>query len=338
MVHRLLQIHTTAATTAEVREQLAQFELVWWREHETDEQRVQFEALVEVGREQELLDALDRLMQGDGGSRLILLPVETTLPRLEEPDEGSTKQTRTTGRISREELHDDLAAASTLSWTYVAMVVLAAGVVMIGLVRDSAAVVIGGMVLAPLLGPNIALAFAATLADGKLAMRALRTGLTGVGVALLMSLLVGLLFGVPIDADGALACGEIRSRTQPHVLDLVLASAAGVAGAMSFTTALTASLVGVMVAVALMPPLVVFGMCAGAGRWSEADGALVLLLTNLVCVDLAAVMTFLLQAIRPRDWWDVQRSRRVVRVVVIALLLALAVVSVLIALGSPPTR
>lgn len=336
MVHRLLQIHTSAATTTSVRDVLTKFEPVWWREHETQEDRVLFEALVEVGREQELLDSLDRALQGDELARLLVLPVEATLPRLPEapkPDESDVELARTTGRISREELRDDLASASTLSWPYVLMVVLAAGVVMIGLVRDSAAVVIGGMVLAPLLGPNIALAFAATLADGALATKAMRTGLVGLGVALAMSLLVGLLAGVPLDASGGIACAEIRARTDPHVLDLLLAMAAGIAGAMSFTTALAASLVGVMVAVALMPPLVVFGMCAGAGRWVEAEGALVLLLTNLVCVDLAAVATFLVQAIRPRDWWDVQRSRRVVRVVVIALLVALAVVSVLVALG-----
>jgi uncharacterized membrane protein len=111
--------------------------------------------------------------------------------------------------------------------------------------------------------------------------------------------------------------------------------AAGVAGAMSFTTALTTSLVGVMVAVALMPPLAVCGMCMGAGQWDLAEGAAVLLLTNLVCVDLAAVCTFLVQAIKPRDWWDVKRSQRVVRIVVLVLLLAVAGVSVLVALRSP---
>ena len=52
MVHRLLQIHTSAATTTSVRDVLTKFEPVWWREHETQEDRVLFEALVEVGREQ----------------------------------------------------------------------------------------------------------------------------------------------------------------------------------------------------------------------------------------------------------------------------------------------
>lgn len=338
MVHRLLQIHTTASSTASVRDVLTEFEPVWWREHETHEERVQFEALVEVGREQELLDELDRVFDGDEQARLLVLPVEATLPRVPEEPPPDAEQARTTGRISREELHDELDDASTLSWTYVAMVVLAAGVVTIGLVRDSAAVVIGGMVLAPLLGPNIAMAFAATLADGKLAKKALSTGVVGLLVGLGMSFVVGLAAGVPVDDSGAIVCEQIRTRTQPHLLDLLLAMAAGIAGAMSFTTSLVTSLVGVMVAVALMPPLVVFGMCLGAGRWDDAEGAFVLLLTNLVCVDLAAVLTFLAQAVRPRDWWDVQRSRRVVRLVILGLLVALVAVSVLLVVDGGPLR
>jgi uncharacterized hydrophobic protein (TIGR00341 family) len=335
MVHRLLQIHSTACCTEEVRKLLADGETVWWREHDRAEDGSNFSALVEVGSEQELLDALDLVMQKSEGSRLLVLAVEATLPRIEEPVVDEAAQKRTAGRISREELRDVLAGASTLSWSYVAMVLLAAGVVIIGLVRDSAAVVIGGMVLAPLLGPNIALAFAAILADGKLAGKALKAGLAGMGLAFAISFVVGLLGGVATDDSGVIVCREIRARTEPHVLDLLLAMAAGVAGAMSFTTALTTSLVGVMVAVALMPPLAVCGMCMGAGQWDLAEGAAVLLLTNLVCVDLAAVCTFLVQAIKPRDWWDVKRSQRVVRIVVLVLLLAVAGVSVLVALRSP---
>ena len=101
---------------------------------------------------------------------------------------------------------------------------------------------------------------------------------------------------------------------------------------------MTTPLVGVMVAVALVPPLAVCGMCVGAGEWGYAESASVLLLTNLVFVELAAVGTFLVQAIKPRDWWDVKRSQRVVRIVVLILLLAVAAVSVLVALHSPVGR
>jgi uncharacterized hydrophobic protein (TIGR00341 family) len=334
MVLRLLQVHTTRDGAERVRPLFEEMDSAWWQEVQRGEQGSQFAALVEVGREQKLLDELDLACATDTGARILVLPVEATLPKLEpqEPlDEGDKDASSATGRLSREELHDDITAACQLSWNYVAMLVLSVGVVAIGLWRDSAAVVIGGMVLAPLLGPNIALGFAATLADGKLALQALRTGAVGFVVALLLSLGVGLAFGLPFDAEGLLASSEIRSRTLPHVLDLLLAFAAGVAGAMSFTTAVSTSLVGVMVAVALMPPLVVLGMCLGAGRWDDAEGAATLLATNIVCVDLAAVLTFVAQAVRPRDWWQVKLRQRVVRLVIVVLLVALVAVSVQLA-------
>lgn len=334
MVLRLLQVHTTREGAERVRPLFEQIESAWWQEVHSGEQGSQFAALVEVGREQKLLDELDLACATAGDSRIVVLPVAATLPRVEAEAAAETEREESSapGRVSREELLDDVTAASQLSWNYVAMVVLSVGVVAIGLVRDSAAVVIGGMVLAPLLGPNIALGFAATLADGKLAAQALRTGAVGFAIALSLAIGVGLAFGIELDASGGIASAEIRTRTLPHVLDLLLAFAAGVAGAMSFTTALSTSLVGVMVAVALMPPLAVLGMCLGAGRWGDAEGALTLLLTNIVCVDLAAVLTFVAQAVRPRDWWQVKRRQRVVRVVIVALLVALVAVSVLLAL------
>jgi uncharacterized membrane protein len=54
------------------------------------------------------------------------------------------------------------------------MVVLSTIVAAVGLARDNAAIVIGAMVMAPLLGPNMALSLATTLGDTKLAFRALR--------------------------------------------------------------------------------------------------------------------------------------------------------------------
>lgn len=337
MVHRLLQVHTSSPHADGMRRLFEVAEPAWWHESADVDGAVRFDALVEVGREQQLLDELDLACATSGVGRVIVLPVEATVPKLEPPppNDGAAKNGSASGRISREELHDDISAACRLSGSYLTMLVLSVGVVTIGLVRDSAAIVIGGMVLAPLLGPNIALGFAATLADGKLALQALRTGATGLVVALLLSIGVGAAFGVQTDYGGLLTSTELRARTEPHVLDLLLAFAAGVAGAMSFTTAVATSLVGVMVAVALMPPLVVFGMCLGAGRWAEAEGALTLLLTNIVCVDLAAVLTFLALAIRPRDWWQVQVRQRVVRLVVVLLLLAFAVLSVHLTLRAP---
>jgi len=68
-----------------------------------------------------------------------------------------------------------------------------------------------------------------------------------------------------------------------------------------------------MVAVALLPPLVVVGLLTGAGQTSQATGALLLLLTNIICLNLAGVTTFLVQGIRPRSWWKAGKARRATR-------------------------
>jgi uncharacterized membrane protein len=112
----------------------------------------------------------------------------------------------------------------------------------------------------------------------------------------------------------------------------VLALAAGSAGALAFTSGVPSVVVGVMVAVALLPPLVVAGLLAGAGHWMPAAGALVLLLTNVTCVNLAGVVTFLLQKVRPRTWWEADRARSSTRLAVAVWILMLAVLLALILL------
>ncbi len=127
---------------------------------------------------------------------------------------------------------------------------LSAIVAAIGLLRGNVAVIVGAMVIAPLLAPNVALALGTALGDIPLVLRSLKMNLVGVGIVFLLSMILGVIF--PVDPAGA----EILTRTQAGVADIVLALAAGSAGALAYTSGLPASLVGVMVAVALLPPLV----------------------------------------------------------------------------------
>jgi uncharacterized membrane protein len=96
--------------------------------------------------------------------------------------------------------------------------------------------------------------------------------------------------------------------------DLALALAAGSAGTLAYTTGLPAAVIGVMVAVALLPPLVVAGLMLGAGESALAVGAMVLVLTNVTAVNLAGVATFLAQKVRPRRWWEAERAKRATRI------------------------
>jgi uncharacterized membrane protein len=68
-----------------------------------------------------------------------------------------------------------------------------------------------------------------------------------------------------------------------------------------------------MVAVALLPPLVTLGMLLGAGYWHQAFGAFLLLATNLICINLSGVTTFLIQGVGPLSWWETGKAKRATR-------------------------
>lgn len=260
------------------------------------------------------------------GFRLTLLAVEATIPPVEEPTEGGRKEgevgpgtgteegdsgsesaDRPVPRVSREELYEDVAEACTVNRVYVAMLVLSTLVAAAGLIRGDVAVIIGAMVIAPLLGPNIGLALSVTLGDAGLARNSLRATGVGVGIVLAVSVLVGVVFAVDPGAP------QLAVRTTPEVSDVVVALAAGAAGTLAFTSGVPAVVVGVMVAVALLPPLVAAGLLLGSGEWAAASGAAVLLLTNVTCVNLAAMAAFYWQEVRPRTYWEADRARRAFR-------------------------
>lgn len=277
-------------------------------------------------------DVLVRHFGTQGTFRLMLLPVEATLPAVVEPEEaaeGIEPPAQNSGpkRISREELYEDIAQASRITPIYVVMVALSTLVAAVGLIRGDVAIIIGAMVIAPLLGPNISLSLAVTLGDPELARRSLRAIGIGAAAAAVLSFALGMV--LPVDPSAP----ELAARTRPDVSDIVLALSAGAAGALAFTSGVPAVVVGVMVAVALLPPLVAAGLLAGAGFETSAIGAFTLVVTNVTCVNLAGVATFFFQKVRPRTWWEADRARRSTRRAVIAWLAMLAVLFALILFG-----
>lgn len=267
--------------------------------------------------------------------RLILLPVEGTMPRMTEPEPQEETPPDPKGkkgkgllmRISREELFEDLGAAGKLTPIFVIMVVLSTVVAAIGLIRGDVPVIIGAMVIAPFLGPNMALALSCALGDFSLAKHALKAIGVGVAIAMILSCLIGFL--VSIDPLSP----QIASRTSPDLGDMVLAFAAGAAGSLAFTTGIPAVVVGVMVAVALLPPLVTAGLLLGAGHFLPAFGAIILLFTSITCINLAAISTFFLQKVRPMNWWEADKAKKatlIASVIWISLLCILLVLMIVL--------
>jgi uncharacterized hydrophobic protein (TIGR00341 family) len=277
------------------------------------------------------MDLLEKRYSNGEGNRVVVLPVEATLPRAQaepEPEaapssEPTPPEEKPPERIGREELYEDIKNGARLSRVYMAMVALSTVVAAIGLNHNSVAVIIGAMVIAPLLGPNVALSLGITLGDLALLRQGLVTALAGIAVAMAFSVIIGVLLNV----DPTLS--EMASRTGVGLGDIVVALASGCAGALAFTTGVSATLIGVMVAVALLPPLVTFGLLLGGGHPTLATGAFSLFLVNLICVNLAGVSTFLVQGIKPTSWWEKDRAVKATR---IAIALSVALLAVLVGL------
>ena len=271
--------------------------------------------LVADDRVQETLDTLQHVLGAQPYARILVLPVEVALPRPKVEKQKEEKKATTT----REALYNDVEKNAQLNLTYVVLVMLSTIVAAIGLIENNVAVVIGAMVIAPLLGPNLAFALGTALGDTALMKKSGLTTALGISIAIALSVVLGFLW--PFDV----ASPELMSRTSVGISSVVLALASGAAASISLTTGLSSVLVGVMVAVALLPPAATFGLMLGHGNFEFAVGAGLLLAINVVCVNLASKVIFFFKGVRPRTWWEREKAKRAMVVFILMWFVTLVV-------------
>ncbi|HCU54602.1 MAG TPA: TIGR00341 family protein [Gammaproteobacteria bacterium] len=256
--------------------------------------------LVSDEKAQSILDALQGALAAQPGTQIMLIPVEAALPRPPEAEEKAEDKAAAT----REALYESIEKNARLDMNYMILVVLSTIVAAIGLIENNIAVVIGAMVIAPLLGPNLALALGTSLGDGPLIWKALQSNLAGLVVAVALSFVIGLVSPIALDSP------ELLARTNVGLDSVALALASGAAAVLSITTGLPSVLVGVMVAVALLPPAAALGLMLSSSQFTLATGAGLLLAVNIVCLNLSAKLVFLLRGVGPRTWWEKAKARR----------------------------
>lgn len=314
MALRLIEMVVQEKDGEEVRGLLKDHKVLEHRNLRLPDGEVLVRILLDAEQSEAVLDLLGKRYAGKEGNRVVILAVEATLPR-DEPEpvdsaEPAGPEGKSPERIGREELYEDIKDAARCSRVYLTMVVLSTIVAAVGLYYNSVAIIIGAMVIAPLLGPNVALSLSTALGDLALLRHALLTALAGIATTMVLSVIIGVLLNVDP------ATPEVASRNAVGMGDIAVALASGAAGALAFTTGVSATLIGVMVAVALLPPLVVFGLLLGGGYPAMAMGALSLFLMNLICVNLAGVTTFMVQGIRPTTWWEKDRASKAMRIAI----------------------
>ncbi|GAA1469181.1 DUF389 domain-containing protein [Microbacterium thalassium] len=175
--------------------------------------------------------------------------------------------------------------------TWWVMLILSVAIATFAVLQDSTAVVIGAMLVAPLMTPILGLAGALVNGWGRRAIES--AALVAGGAVVSITLAYGLAAWAPI-AISFSSNSQITSRVSPNTIDMLIALAAGAAGAFATVNARVASgIAGVAIAVALVPPLAVVGVTLNGGRVEDAGGATLLFLTNFVAIVLSAALVFI---------------------------------------------
>lgn len=258
-------------------------------------------------------------------SYTIVMPTETVVSERI----GALKDRYQGYRISRDELvarAEDLAPASS---TFFIFLVVSTLIATTGLLLNSAATIIGAMVIAPLMGPAISASVGAVLVDTDMTSRGVTLQVTGLLAAILAAAVLGLLLKEtvllpPVDIR---TIPQVLERTSPNFLSLFLALGSGVAGAVSIIRGTGSALVGVAIAVALIPPAATAGLGVAWGYPDVVLTAGVLVLVNLLAINLSALILLWAAGYRPEKREHATRALRAVRIRIATILIGLILLS-----------
>lgn len=209
---------------------------------------------------------------------------------------------------------------------FLAMNTLAAIIASYGLLANSAAVVIGAMIVAMLFSPILGLALGLVEGERLLVRHAIKSLVVGSILVYATAFIIGFVHtDIPITP-------EIMARTAPNFLDLMVAFAGGAAGAYAtISPRLSTSFVGVAIATALVPPLCASAILLGHGEFALARGAFVLTFTNIVAIQFVSSVVLWLNGFhgfhfwKKNTLWDLLKRNIVTLVLLGGLVVALSI-------------
>jgi len=182
---------------------------------------------------------------------------------------------------------ENLIESSSPTQAFFLVLILSAFITTLGILMNNAAIVIGGMLVSPLLSPILAISMGITMADNKLIFRSLRVLVLAIIFVVLVSMVIAVFI---IDKQ---LNEEILSRIFSNLMYFAVALASGIAAAFAMSKdELSERIVGVAVAIALLPPLCVMGIGIAFWDLSILAGALGLFLANLFGILLGSLIVF----------------------------------------------
>lgn len=216
--------------------------------------------------------------------------------------------------IDRHELSQTLSDNARLSATYLFLLVAATILATLGLLINSAAVIIGAMIISPLTWPILRTAYGIAAFNLSSLFKGLRLLLVSVGLILGVSFLLTLV--LPLNA----LTDQIINRTTPTILDLVIALIAGaISGLTLINKKISKTAAGVAVAASLLPPMCVGGIGLGLGLFDITFGGILLSVTNIIAI--LFVCAILLAILIKPDKDDLLARRGIISVVGIILII-----------------
>lgn len=312
----------------DIEKLLEDIDIIDFKSEKKSKKEVLTKIIISADKTDNVIDILEKKFSDSDIFRVVIISIEAVIPRpeVDEEKKEKEKEDESSGRISIEEIYNDVCGeVSTFSKTFFVLIVLASIVAAIGILYNNVAVVIGSMVIAPLLNPSMALSLGITLADSKLIRRSIIISFLGFLLAIIIGLVFGFLFSIDPSSP------EILSMTDLSLMYVLLALSCGIAGSLSVTRGVSQALVGVMVAVALLPPIVTSGLLLGSQYFNDSFRAFLLFLVNLVCINLAGVLTFVIQGVNPRTWWEKKKAKKTVwRAIILWIMLLLALILMII--------
>ncbi len=233
-------------------------------------------------------------------------------------------------KVARQELKASAENLSPSSPTYYLLLLAASLIASAGILLDNAAIVVGSMVIAPLIGPAMASCVGTIINDESLFYSGVKKQILGVLVVVASSIAfsrVAFSIMLPVNLD-LLSLSQVTHQINPSFLSLVVALGSGLAGAFSLTAGINSALVGVMISVALLPPAAAAGIGIAIANLEIAMNASIILLINLVSINLAGTFTLWFQGYKPGRWYEQEGAKEATKRRISVLMVLLLVIAV----------
>lgn len=189
------------------------------------------------------------------------------------------------------------------SFSYIVLLISSSIVSTLGLLLDSPAVVIGGMIISPLMWPLMKISVGISYGKQKYVQQAMILLLSSIAVSLLSALFITVVSPLKF------VNSEILARTNPTLIDIFVAVASGAVAALGMAqTRISDSLAGVAVATSLMPPLCVSGIGLALLNIGIFAGGFLLFLTNVISIIFISIFTFLFLGLKAQTNKEFRRE------------------------------